>query len=71
MCACGACRSCREDARFERVFRDRHGGEERLYYLERASRSPIGSSWQALLEARIYPFGRPRVRRRRKEKTQP
>jgi hypothetical protein len=51
-CRCGNCAVCRDNARWERIFQEKHGQEERDYYS--AERRTAGVSANALVEASVY-----------------
>jgi hypothetical protein len=51
-CRCGACAVCRDNARWERIFQEKYGQQEREYYS--AERRTAGVSANALVEASVY-----------------
>jgi hypothetical protein len=53
-CQCGKCVGCRENARWENIFEQKYGKQERDYYAER--RHVPGVSANALVQASVYAF---------------
>jgi hypothetical protein len=51
-CRCGLCSICRDNARWERIFQEKFGQQERDYYS--AERRAAGVSANALVEASVY-----------------
>ena len=68
-CVCGHCFACREDERFERIYGQLHGREERLYYAERSAVRTANSN-SALADARRFKFGLPQIRRARPKRAE-
>ena len=52
-CVCGACSSCTDNDRWERIFQAKYGQQERDYYAGRELRS-AGVSAKAFGDASIY-----------------
>ena len=53
-CVCGKCASCVDDARWERIFQERHGQQERDYYAAAPEPRSSGVSAQAFAKASMY-----------------
>jgi hypothetical protein len=51
-CRCGHCAVCRDNARWERIFQEKFGQQERDYYSQ--ERRVAGVSANALVEASVY-----------------
>jgi hypothetical protein len=53
-CVCGKCVSCIDNARWERIFQQKYGQQERDYYAERREPRSSGVSAKAFSDASIY-----------------
>jgi hypothetical protein len=53
-CVCGKCVSCVGNDRWDRIFQEKYGGQERDYYAARREPHSAGVSAKAFADASIY-----------------
>ena len=53
-CVCGKCASCVDNDRWERIFQEKYGQQERDYYAAGRERRSAGVSAKAFADASVY-----------------